>query len=214
MASATDNDDLVAQLQTELKRLKDENQKLRATNRRWMRIAGTNALTGLTNRAFFTTALLPNAIGQANAASQPLGCVMIAPDNIGEYNQKFGRTGGDELVKGLAQFLSENVEGDEKLVHVDGANFVLMIPQADLAKAKRRSLLLRAGALNRQFACSGTQVSLTLSLGIVSRAPPQEGADLNVKDVVEEFLRRLAAALDQAKQLGGDRPYEDPEINF
>ncbi len=35
-----------------------------------------------------------------------------------------------------------------------------------------------------------------------------------VKDLVDEFLRRLEAALNQAKQMGGARPYEDPETEF
>ena len=35
-----------------------------------------------------------------------------------------------------------------------------------------------------------------------------------VKGVVEEFLRRMEAALDQAKQMGGDRPVDDPQVEF
>ncbi|MEC8993328.1 MAG: hypothetical protein VX656_18950 [Candidatus Latescibacterota bacterium] len=65
---------------------------------------------------------------------------MIAPDRLGEYDQKFLRAGGDEIVKGVSEFLSENVEEEEKLVHIDGANFVLILPEGDLSKAKRRGL--------------------------------------------------------------------------
>ena len=204
----------LATLQAEIIRLKDENEKLRASNRRWMRIAGTDSLTKLPNKVFFSTALLPQAITAANADGRPLGCVMIAPGRLGEYNQKFGRTGGDEIVKGVSEFLSENVENDEKLVHIDGANFVLIVPEGDLTKTKRRGLTLRARVLNRQFECGGTQVSLTLSLGVVSRSPSPPGSNVVVKDIVDEYLRRLEAALDQAKQMGGDRPFEDPETEF
>ena len=168
-----------AALQSEITRLKSENEKLRASNRRWMRIAGTDSLTKLPNKVFFATALLPQAINTANVDRRPLGCVMIAPDRLGEFNQKFGRTGGDEIVKGVSEFLSENVEKDEKLVHIDGANFVLIVPQGDLSKTKRRGLSLRARLLNRQFECGGTQVSLTLSLGGVSRTPSLEGRRLS-----------------------------------
>ena len=209
------DEDLVAKLQAEVARLKDENQKLKASNRRWMRIAGTDSLTGLPNKVYFTTALFPQAIGEANAEGEPLGCVMMAPDKLGEYNAKFGRAGGDAIVEAVSKFLNENIEEDEKLVHIDGANFVLVVPQADLNKTKRRSLTLRARVLNRQFDCLGTQVPITLSLGVVSRASTPEGIQVPVKDVVEQFLSRLeAAALGQAKQMGGDRPYDDPEINF
>lgn len=209
---ASENDDLVNKLQTEIARLKDENQKLKANNRRWMRIAGTDSLTGLPNKVYFTTALLPQALSHANEENEHLGCVMLAPDNLGEINKNFGRSGGDDIVKEVAKFLQENVEGSEKVVHIDGANFVLIIPDADPAVAKRRSLTLRARVLNAQFECGGTHVSITLSLGVVSRAPTE--TDENVKGTVDQFLNRLEAALDQAKQLGGDRPCDDPEVNF
>ena len=118
------------------------------------------------------------------------------------------------MVKGVASFLSENTEEGEKLVHIDGANFSLIVPEADLNRTKRRALTLRARVLNRQFDCGGTSVPLTLSLGVVSRAPATEGQEGDVKAVVEEFLRRMEAAMDQAKQMGGDRPVEDPETTF
>ena len=58
MASSASSQDL-NELQAEIVRLKAENEKLKASNRRWMRIAGTDTLTGLRNKVFFTTALLP-----------------------------------------------------------------------------------------------------------------------------------------------------------
>ena len=138
---------------------------------------------------------------------------MLAPDNLGEINKKFGRSGGDDIVKEVAKFLTENVNEGEKVVHIDGANFVLIIPDADPSRAKRRSLTLRARALNAQFNCGGSKVGITLSLGVVSRAPTEEGV-VNLKETVDQFLIRLEAALDQAKQMGGDRPFDDPEVNF
>ncbi|MEC8993327.1 MAG: hypothetical protein VX656_18945 [Candidatus Latescibacterota bacterium] len=42
--------------------------------------------------------------------------------------------------------------------------------------------------MNRLFECGGTQISLTLSLGVVSRMPSPEGATVVVKDLVHEFL--------------------------
>jgi diguanylate cyclase (GGDEF)-like protein len=210
---ASENDELVAKLQAEVAHLKDENQKLKANNRRWMRIAGTDSLTGLPNKIYFTTALLPQAIAHANEENEHVGCVMLAPDNLGEINKKFGRAGGDDIVKEVARFLAENIDEGEKVVHIDGANFVLIIPDADPSRAKRRSLTLRARALNAQFNCGGSQVAITLSLGVVSRAPTEEG-EVNLKETVDQFLIRLEAALDQAKQMGGDRPFAAPEVNF
>ena len=57
-------------LQTEFDRLERENEKLRISNRRWIRIAGTDDLTGLPNKVFLSTALLPQIINSANSEGQ------------------------------------------------------------------------------------------------------------------------------------------------
>ena len=55
MAGSADVD----QLQAEMTRLKQGNDKSRASNLRWIRIAGTDDLTALPNKVFFCTVLLP-----------------------------------------------------------------------------------------------------------------------------------------------------------
>lgn len=49
----------VRELRLEIARLRTENQKLKNSNRRWMRIAGTDIHTGLPNKIFFSNVLLP-----------------------------------------------------------------------------------------------------------------------------------------------------------
>ena len=88
------------------------------------------------------------------------------------------------------------------------------MPNGDVTRVKRRSLTLRARVMNRQFECGSDQISLTLSFGVVSRKPTPEGAKVVVKELVEDFLRRLAIALDKAKEMGPDRTFEDPETEF
>ena len=96
------NHELVTRLQHELARLTRENLTLQATNRRWRRIAGADPLTGLPNRVFFLTALLPQAITQANAEAQDLACLVVAPNDLGDYNARYGRKLGDQVLKGVA----------------------------------------------------------------------------------------------------------------
>lgn len=213
--TATDSADaLVSQLQAEVKRLKRENEKLRASNRRWMRLAGTDDLTGLPNRVFFTTALLPQVISKSNADQVSFSCLILAPDQLGEINQKYGREGGDEIVTHFADFVKGNLEEGERLVHFDGANLVVLIPDGDQSVAHRRGLALRARTVSRPFQCRHEPVSLTLSMGSVSRAPSPPGTSVDTKGVIERLLRKLSAALDQAKKQGRDRLYEDPETEF
>ena len=120
----------IQQFQAEVDQLRRENEKLRASNRRWIRIAGTDDLTGLPNKIFFSTALLPQVVSAANAEGRSFVCIMVAPDRLGDINQKYGRQGGDHIVKGLSDYLKENIESGEKLVHIDCANFGVIVPMA------------------------------------------------------------------------------------
>ena len=214
MAAKPSEDELVSQLQAEITRLKRENEKLRASNRRWMRIAGTDDLTGLPNRVFFTTALLPQQISQANAEMVSFACLILAPDQLSEINQRFGREGGDEIVEGVANFLKDNLESGERLVHFDGANFVILIPEATLADAKRRALGLRARMVSRSFQCGDEGVNLTMSIGSVARSPGPPGASINTKEVIDTLIKKLANALGRAKKQGRDKLAEDPDTDF
>ena len=204
----------VQELQAEVTRLKAENQKLKASNRRWMRIAGTDETTGLPNKVFFSTALLPQMISKANADGDFIGCIMIAPDGLGEINEKYGRKGGDFIVTGVSEFLKANVEFDERLVHIDGANFVILLPEGDLQRVRRKGLALRAKITNRTFDFEKSTISLTLSMGGVARGPDSDGGKVNAKELVESFLRKMDVMLDRAKHEGGNRVELDEETDF
>ena len=205
-----DSADLV-QLQAEITRLKQENEKLCASNRRWMRIAGTDDLTGLPNKVFFSTPLLPQVITQHNAEGRSFAGVMVAPDNLGDINKNYGREGGDRIVVGLAEYLKENIEPGEKLIPIDGANFVIIVANGDAASAKRRARQIRARLVARHFQCGGDAVSLTLSMGVTKRAPEPAGTETKVKAVAADLLKRMGIGLDEAKKQGGDTVVEDFE---
>ncbi len=204
----------VAKLEAEISRLREENAKLKTSSRRWMRIAGTADLTGLPNRVYFSTALLPQLVSAANVEGHSLACIMLAPDGLGEINQKFGRKGGDQIIKAVAEFMKQNLDKGERLVHSDGSNFIIVMPKSDRDRAKRRSLTLRAKIVSQRFEIDGKPMSLTLSMGIVSRVANLEGVEISVKEVIEVFLRKLSTALDDAKQQGGDRSIEDTDSHF
>ena len=40
---------------------------------------------------------------------------MLAPDGLGEINERYGRSGGDSVIKEVAEFLRESVEFDERV---------------------------------------------------------------------------------------------------
>ena len=127
---------------------------------------------------------------------------------------RFGRVGGDEIVKGVATFLKETLEEGEKIAHVDGANFIILMPDAGDDSGKRRTRQLRARSVSRRFSCGEDAVGLTLSIGTVLVDPDPASRKLEAKAVGESILQRLSAALDLAKQQGGDQIVEDDKPIF
>lgn len=205
MSDGRDANDSIEDLRAEIERLQQENEKLRASNRRWMRIAGTDDLTGLPNKVYFSSVILPQVISQAKVGGESFVCIMVTPDKLGEINQNYGRAAGDQVVCDMAKFLKEHVEKDEKIIHSDGANFILLIPNGGEEACKRRTRQMRARIVSRQFECGSSLVTLTLSMGTVIVAADPFGKEVQVKDVAEEILHHLSAALDKAKKAGGDQ---------
>lgn len=205
MSEGREGNDSLEDLRAEIARLQQENEKLRASNRRWMRIAGTDDLTGLPNKVYFSSVILPQVISQAKAGGESFVCIIITPDKLGEINQNYGRTAGDQVVCDMAKFLKEHIEKNEKIIHSDGANFILLIPNGGEEACKRRTRQMRARIVSRQFECGSSSVSLTLSMGTVIVEPDPFNEAIQAKDVADQIMHRLSAALDQVKKAGGDQ---------
>lgn len=77
----------IAQLQDRIKKLEED-------NHRWMRLAGTNRLTGLPNSLMLYRIVLPTELRKYDTLEVNLACLLIAPDGLGEINQSNTRTGG------------------------------------------------------------------------------------------------------------------------
>ena len=207
MADSADID----QLQVEITPLKQENEKLLASNRRCRRVAGTDDLTGLPDKVFFSTALLPQIVTQRDAEEQSFVSTMVAPDDLGDIKKKCGREGGGRIVVGLAEYLKENLEFGEKLIHIDGANFVIIAANGDFTSAEWRTRQIRARPVSRYFQYGDDALSLTLSLSVTMQTPELAGSATKAKEVVEDLLKRMGIALDDAKKQGRDTVVEDFE---
>ena len=105
------------------------------------------------------------------------------------------------------------MEADEKLAHVDGANFVVIVPKGHRAQAKRWTRQICAQVVSRHFECGGEPVTMTLSMGVTIQPGESQGVGTKVKEVAEDLQRRMGVALDQAKKQGGDKVVEDFEAD-
>lgn len=198
-------------LEQENARLRTEVERLREENRKWARLAGTDNLTGLPNRISFLRAIVPSEIRRALSEDKPISCVLMSADNLGDINQKQGRTAGDQVIKGLAAYLRTVLSEDEKLGHIDGTNFAIVF-QADIADATNRARKLRTQIRSRPFECGSESVQITVSAGLCSVHRTE------VKDpriLTDLMFKRLNDVLYTAKKEGGNRVevYPDTEVS-
>jgi len=196
------NGSRVAQLEEEKRELKAEVSRLREENRRWAKLAGTDALTGLPNRISFCRAFLPQTLTQSVKEGHPVGLILISPDALWEVNESRGREAEDQVIKGLGQLIQSLVGDEAKLGHIDGENFCLMVYPGELEAVRSRANMVRARVRTHEFPCGEASAQITVSAGI-SSVLPAEGADF--KGLGESYLRDLNQALHSAKKAGGNR---------
>lgn len=196
-------------LEQENARLRLEAERLREENRRWARMASTDDLTGLPNRISFLRAIVPSEIRRALSEDKPISFLLMAADTLGDINQKYGRTAGDQVIKGLAEYLKAILGEDEKLGHLDGTNFAVTM-HADLEEATNRARKWRTQIKSRPFPCGDGTEQITVSVGICSVRTTKVRDPRLLTDIV---FKRLNEVLYTAKKEGGNRVEVYPETD-
>ncbi|MDT8310395.1 MAG: EAL domain-containing protein [Methylophaga sp.] len=158
--------------------------------------ANYDALTALANRQYFETLLHQNIIS-AQRQGNTFALVLIDLDNFKDINDTRGHSSGDQILLQMAQRLSQMV-GDKGLVaRFGGDEFVILIYDASHLPAINEILYGLLATINKPASISGSQFSLTASMGI-SLFP----TDTRSPSVL---LRNADQAMYVAKKAGRDR---------
>ena len=159
-----------------------------------------DGLTGIANRRRFDQ-VMKTEWANARRNSQPLSLVMVDIDHFKAYNDHYGHLQGDESLKRAAQALSAAATRPRDAVaRFGGEEFALILPESDAASAQKIAERCRSLMFKEQIAHAASPVSqiLTLSLGVGTVVPTQEGGMM-------EFIDAVDRQLYQAKQQGRDR---------
>jgi diguanylate cyclase (GGDEF)-like protein len=156
-----------------------------------------DALTGLFNRRYLEESL-PRELARCERRGLPLALMMIDLDHFKAFNDQHGHDGGDAVLAAFGRLLQSHSRAEDIPCRYGGEEFVLILPEADLASARRRAEDIRAAVaamrvqhLQREFG------GLTTSIGLA--VAPDHAADAVA-------LQRLAdEALYRAKRAGRDR---------
>ncbi|HSP55660.1 MAG TPA: PAS domain S-box protein, partial [Dehalococcoidia bacterium] len=158
-------------------------------------LAYHDGLTGLPNRALFEDRL-GVALAQAHRRRQMLAVMFLDLDRFKIVNDTLGHSGGDKLLKGVAEDLKAIVREGDTVARVGGDEFTLLFPaiesQADAIEVAERILdILRGPRL-----IDSQEFSITTSIGMTIY--PQDGKD------TDALLRNADTAMYRAKERGRD----------
>lgn len=155
-------------------------------------------LTGICNRKAFDSELA-DAIAHARSSGEPLSLFMCDIDHFKLFNDTWGHQTGDQVLRLVAQCLSENVKGRDTAARYGGEEFVVIVRQTPLKGAMTLADQIRAGVEAKRLVKRSTGDilgRLTVSIGV---------AELGPGDGAAEFIHRADACLYAAKNGGRNR---------
>lgn len=165
------------------------------------RLAMTDAGTGTFNKRYLGD-VLEREVQRARRAGHPLALVCFDLDHFKQVNDRHGHPAGDQVLREVARRVESALRGADVLCRVGGEEFVVLLPDSDLAAAVVLAGRLRAAVADTPFTLrTGTPEEQiphrqTISLGVAALEHGLDGAAL---------LERADRRLYTAKHSGRDR---------
>ena len=166
-------------------------ERLLTLQRKLIRLATTDPLTGLLNRrAFFERAIDVCADASAN---RNVAAILLDIDYFKEVNDLYGHHTGDEALRVVA-----NEAGKEQPIvgRLGGDELCILLKDCTQADALKAAEKLCAGISAKSIKTSDGKTSVTCSLGV---------SELGPDDDVDDLIKNADLALYRAKHEGRDR---------
>ncbi|MHA1570317.1 MAG: diguanylate cyclase [Alphaproteobacteria bacterium] len=157
--------------------------------------AMADGLTGLYNRKFFDKAFSQLA-RSATDSGTPLSLLMLDIDHFKKFNDTYGHSLGDMVLKQVAHCLKACVKGRDITARFGGEEFVILLPETGVQNAATVAEQVRKSVCGKKITMRSTGKTLgriTLSVGVAQLRPPEDTASL---------LQRADEAMYQAKKNG------------
>ena len=165
-------------------------------------MAITDALTGLHNRRYMETHLSSLA-EQAASRGKPLSVLVLDIDFFKSINDGHGHDAGDDVLREFALRIRKSIRNIDLACRYGGEEFVVVMPETDMAVATMVAERLRRRIASEPFAIQqgSNHLNVTISVGIAAMNAPNETA--------AAILKRADQALYRAKRDGRNRVVPD-----
>jgi diguanylate cyclase len=195
LAATREMENRTQSLEKELQKSSEQVTELRHQLDNVHRESLTDPLTGIANRKAFDNALA--AVEEQVATSpDPVSLLLCDIDHFKKFNDSWGHQTGDQVLRLVANCLSENVKGRDTAARYGGEEFGVVLRGTGLKDAMRIAEQIRHSVEGRRLVKKSTGDvlgTITISIGVAQFAP---------HETAEMTVRRADACLYGAKQNG------------
>jgi two-component system cell cycle response regulator len=195
-----DKNEMLARARTQVRK-KRYTERLRDNVQLSIEMAITDALTGLYNRRYMETHV-GTLVDQAIARGKPLSVLILDIDYFKSINDTHGHDAGDDVLQDFAIRIRKSIRGIDLACRYGGEEFVVVMPETDMAVATMVAERLRRRIASEPFPIQkGTRmIEVTISIGIAALGPTDNAAAV---------IKRADQALYRAKRDGRNRVVPD-----
>jgi len=196
-----DNNELLARARTQVRKRR-YTERLRDSVQMSIEMAITDALTGLFNRRYMESHLA-TLIDQAKSRGKPLTALVLDIDYFKAINDSHGHDAGDDVLREFALRIRRSIRGIDLACRYGGEEFVIVMPETDMAVAAMVAERLRRRIAADPFAIQqgARSIPVTISIGIAGVRGREDSA--------AALLKRADQALYRAKRDGRNRVVPD-----
>jgi two-component system, cell cycle response regulator len=195
-----DENEILARVRTQVAR-KRHTDVLRSSIEQSVEAAITDSLTGLHNRRYMESHL-KTLVQKARESSRPISLLVADIDFFKRVNDTYGHDAGDNVLREFAARFRRNTRGIDLACRLGGEEFVIIMPDTELARAFQVGERLRACVAAEPFQIdSQTRLRVTASVGLATMERRE--------DTFETLFKRADQALYAAKREGRNRVIAD-----
>jgi two-component system cell cycle response regulator len=159
------------------------------------RLASIDPLTGLKNRRAFVEQARVE-VARSVRYRTPLGLLLLDVDHFKAINDGNGHAAGDRVLASLGEHLHQQLRTPDLAARWGGEEFVLLLPNTDLAGVKIVGERVRSTIEARVIQHEGKLLKVSVSVGATAHVPGES---------LEAFVDRADRAMYAAKAGGRNR---------
>ncbi len=157
-----------------------------------VRFSDTDPATWLPN-ARFLKHTLENEVVRGGRYGRGLALVALDIDGFGEFNETYGQTTGDRLLRAVATTLAESVSSPELVARYQDDDFIVLLPETSRATAVTVTTRMLT-ALSQVSVFNGDEDAPPVTMSVAIACFPDDA------DTPRALLDRVLSDLAQAKR--------------